>query len=341
MTPSAIFESINRLSRQLERVPRLSEIAEDLDVDINVLRQTISEMKTGASNIEIAPDEPGVTEAKIIEPIAPETSKPKKAFPIVYIIRICMAIIAGMAAIVAGYLVIANLIEWTPPIIAVILGLAITGFMIGAFEVSLYFFSLKERVFSQKWFSSKGLGLFFMALWLVVEIFTFKSSISGFYGYYAVSKASKTVQTTDGHLRSQMQSLKTTEKQLDTSITNDQKLIALYTVDLETKKKFQNQFDSAVDRVSENSKLKKENSEAQKLIQIKIDATGEKGPDTSSIASFEDWVAVIFGWNSDLLQLIEAILPSAFIDLIASIGFAVALFLGKRDDSTLWDEAVK
>ncbi len=262
-----------------------------------------------------------------------------------------MGVSGTVAAVVAGWFVCTGLMQFSPVPIAILLGVVMTAFTVTAFELVIYFWSLPGRkiIIEAKWAwlkralnqpvpkkrgrhqfrigkENKGFAILFAVLWLVVEVYTFKSSVAGFYGEYAKTKASSVDQVALELLKRQETALAASRKQVDSQIEADQRLITLVSASIETKDQNPVTFRQAQERLAANRAWVAQNDANMAALitqETKLSLSGVK----EKTPAFEQWLAGVTGWSADWLQLLEAMLPAMFIDLIASIGLAVALFL--------------
>jgi hypothetical protein len=244
------------------------------------------------------------------------------------VIRAVMALSGTGASVVSGYFAIARLGEFMPRALATILGAFIVAFAVIAFELVLVF--VQRRSF----FAAAT----FVFLWALVAVFTLNATIAGFYTYYTAVKHEAAAREAPENANTQaLQSLGSDEADLRARIDT-------LTLDLRANERtVQNTTGSAMER-SDNGRIFYDaqaritsDSKALDALDSRLQVVREKKvailaatPAVSAAVKRTDyfeWAGGLLHWQPATMELVSAIFPSVFIDLISSIGLAVALFL--------------
>ena len=247
------------------------------------------------------------------------------------VIRIVMAASGVGASIVSGYFAISRLAEFMPRGLAAILGAFIVAFAVIAFELVLVFVQRKS------YFAAAT----FVFLWALVAIFTLNATVAGFYTFYTSVKHEATVREAPESAN---------KNALDSFVSEEtvlQARVAVVTADLQANERtVQNTTTSAADRsdygrvfydaqarIVADSKALDDLQNRLQVVREKeraiLAATPAVAQAVSRVDYFE-WAGGMLHWQPATMELVSAIFPSVFIDLISSIGLAVALFLSSE-----------
>jgi hypothetical protein len=245
------------------------------------------------------------------------------------VIRIVMAASGVGASVVSGYFAIARLGEFMPRGLAAILGAFIVAFAVIAFELVLVF------VQRRSYFAAAT----FVMLWALVAVFTLNATIAGFYTFYTSVKHEATIK--EAPENAQAEALRS----LDTDETDLRARIDTLTLDLRANERtVQNTTGTAVERsdygrvfydaqtrIASDSKALDALAARTEVVRQKRAAILAATPAVAAAVKrvdYFEWAGGILHWRPATMELVSAIFPSVFIDLISSIGLAVALFLG-------------
>ena len=235
------------------------------------------------------------------------------------------------ASVVSGYFAIARLGEFMPRGLAAILGAFIVAFAVIAFELVLVF------VQRRSYFAAAT----FVFLWALVAVFTLNATIAGFYTFYTSVKHQAAAQEApENASKNALDSLVSEESGIRTRIdvlTRDlqanENTISNTTTTADERSNYGRVFYDAEARVAADSKNLDELQGRLQVVREKERAIMAASPAVAAAVKRTDyfeWAGGLLHWPPATMELVSAIFPSVFIDLISSIGLAVALFLSSQ-----------
>jgi len=251
----------------------------------------------------------------------------------VTVIRAVMAVAGLAAAIVSGFFAVLRLEEFMPSWLAVVCGFFMVAFAVIAFEAVLVF------VYRRQMF----LAGVFVFLWVLVLVFTLMASVGGFYNYYAGVRHQRVVASGGEEAkRVELQSVRSHESalldrvaSLSKQLASMEAIVADASTSVERRAQYGRVFYDAQTRIVS---LQDQMDRAQASLEVdrqKEASLLSATPAAAQVvrADFFTWVGGMLHVSPDSLELSSALFPSIFIDLIASIGLAVALFLSESTTS--------
>ena len=244
------------------------------------------------------------------------------------IIRVIMALSGAGASVASGYFAITRLEEFMVPALAVLLGTFVVTFAVIAFEVCLVFIQRRSYFIA---------GVF-VFLWLLTVVFTLNATVAGFYTAYTNYKHGvATSNASENANKSALDALKADEASLTARI-------AVLTADLQANERtVQNTTGSAEDRSNWGhiyyDAQTRITADGRALDDLQGRLQAAQGKETALLAAtpaavvtaartdYFEWAGGLLHIQPATMELVSAILPAMFVDLISSIGLAVALFL--------------
>ena len=246
------------------------------------------------------------------------------------VIRAVMAASGLGASIVSGYFAILRLAEFMPRGLAAVLGSFLVAFAVIAFETVLVFVQRKGYFIA---------GLF-VVLWAIVAAFTLTATVAGFYSYYAAVRIERARSGAGEEAqRSELEGVRQNEEALrerilakQSELRSLQKIVEDASQSVERRAEYGRVFYDAENRILAGGREIDRLQAALDVERKKENGILAEAPAAAVAASrpsvdFYDWVGSLLSVKPDTMELVSALFPSMFIDLISSIGLAVALFL--------------
>ena len=358
-----VFQAISSGVRKYQRFPKKEELIDELDgMEPEVLDVVMSDL---AADNKLVEDEEGwylfAPKKKPEPPIIPEavirrttkpasvTARPRKTkidkgksvygVP-VYIIQAVMAVIGIGASIISVYYTTVWLLEFLPAAFALLLSGIMVGFCVTAFETVILFMSgyvTEGRV------TKVVISLGFIFLWLVVTAFSIMSTVAGQYNRHVdnlreyskqgasvahsqwlILQEQKTeLQSRLSEYRDQMKVLNNIMKSMGDleSRSGNNKVWHETQFRLQNVGKQMSDLSIELDKVRE--KEREQISESRKTGAV-LHGSAEDIPD------FYGWMSKVTGADRDKVQFWMSLFPAVFVDIIAPVSLAIALFLRRR-----------
>jgi hypothetical protein len=285
------------------------------------------------------PEPPGVWQEnniKLPEKVTPEVKE--KSDWTIMIIRFCMGFVGVGALILSLYNTYIWQRELSPPFLAGVLSAIVVVFSVFAFEIVLLFVS---KEITDKWWRWL-VSLIFGILWSIVAIFSITSTIAGQYNQHV----SKLVTTAKENLtvtanQEQWALLEEKKTQINDQIAgkktqlSDYKSILVTTDEKDPKNKGTIN-DTRWHIVLVNRDIDKLNKDLTATIAQQQEALNKNPEGTSAntivekTLNFYTWVATILGKDENTIQFWMNLFPAVFVDIIAPMALAIALFLKRR-----------
>jgi hypothetical protein len=291
---------------------------------------------------ELADIEQDVTRVRLADQVAPATIGPiDQTFSFsaprvvgrwqVTVIRAVMGAAGIGAGIVSGYFMIVKLAQVMPFPLAALLGSIMICFSVIAFEVVIVFLQRRQRAAASV----------FVVAWLAIWLFTLMACLSGFYSFYG-SILTKQVQVSapEAMSRRQLDLIHDREVELQTNIAEKrrqiadlQNLVNQMSATVEDRQRYAREYADAQARLlareqtltlSQDDLQAARDQESALITAQPVVVADRRGTD------FYAWLGEATGLRADALELIASMFPSLLIDLMASGGLAVALFLTPR-----------
>jgi hypothetical protein len=243
-------------------------------------------------------------------------------------IRVTMAAAGIGAAIVSGYFMILKLSQVMPFLLAVLLGSIMVCFSVLAFETVIVFIRRQE----------KAIASLFIGAWLVIWVFTLLACVSGFFSFYG-SLLTKTTEASapEQANRRQLELIRDRQSDLQSNIAEKRKEIAdlenilsRISDSMEDRQKYANEYTNAQGRLlSRENQLQELQDGLQKARDQEATLIASTPPILAEKRStdFYVWLSSITRIKADTLELVASMVPALLIDLMASGGIAIALFL--------------
>lgn len=281
---------------------------------------------------------------KVVEPhqAAPEASREvvnAKEYQVqIKIIQAVMAFIGSGAAIISVYYTSIWMIEFLPLFLAMLLSIIMVGFSVFAFEVIIIF--MTDQITENKFIKISAVsGL--TILWVIATFFSLSSTVAGQVNSDLYKKEQK-INSIDYNGKAQWQILQDQKnelkEQLETykqqSSTYNQILSGINTAQLRKENKGAwNDANYKLSSTQKNiSKIVMEiedvrNQEKILLQKNKNVVSGEQG----QAPDFYLWISKVLGIGADKIQFLLALFPAIFVDCIAPVALAIALFLKNKN----------
>lgn len=283
-----------------------------------------------------------IRHTKQIVPIVPKSEEDGYGVP-VYILQATMGVIGVGAAIISTYYTTIWLIEFLPLPFALLLSSIMVGFSISAFEAAILFYS-GEVIESKK--ARIAIVASFAFLWIVVSCFSIMSTIAGQYNKYVINLREQTktglsssketfalIQEQKQDLQKQLQEYRTqltTLNKVLSGMDDVQKRSENNGVWYDTNFRIQ-EINKLIDKASSDlTKIREEeNAQIQKAVKNGIVLTSKV--EIADIPDFYGWLSSVFRTERNRTQFIMSLFPAIFVDIIAPVGIALALFLRKKN----------
>ena len=358
-----VLQAISSGVRKYQRFPNKEELIDQLDgMEPEVLDVVMSDLVVDNKLVEDEagwylfapkkkPEPPIIPEAIIRRTTkpAPVPARPKKnkidkegsvyGVP-VYIIQAVMAVIGIGASIISVYYTTIWLLEFLPAAFALLLSGIMVGFCVTAFETVILFMSgyvTEGRV------TKVVISLGFIFLWLVVTAFSIMSTVAGQYNRHVdnlreyskqgasvahsqwlILQEQKTeLQSRLSEYREQMKVLNNIMKSMGDleSRSGNNKVWHETQFRLQNVGKQMSGLSIELDKVRE--KEREQISESRKTGAV-LHGSAEDIPD------FYGWMSKVTGADRDKVQFWMSLFPAVFVDIIAPVSLAIALFLRRR-----------
>ncbi|MFW9871918.1 MAG: hypothetical protein ACFFG0_02375 [Candidatus Thorarchaeota archaeon] len=269
--------------------------------------------------------------------------KNKKLYGVpVYIVQLLMGIVGSGAAIISVYYTTVWLFEFLPWGFALLLSSIMVGFSISAFETIILFMS--GQVTKSK-ISKVSITIGFIVLWIIVSAFSIMSTVAGQYNKHVDNlrqeemKEDHSTNATYTLLKEQKQDLKKSLNEYQKQATNLNNILSGMS-DIESRTKNDALWRNSQYRLNlVNRNIRRIRKNLNKIIleEKKIIIESKKSrillvgvSSKKEIPNFYGWLAIIFKISSDKVQFIMSLFPAIFVDIIAPVGIALALFLRNK-----------
>lgn len=250
-------------------------------------------------------------------------------------IRYVMGIIGLGASAMSCYYTTIWLEEFLPSFLAFFLSFLMIMFSVLSFQAVLIIHKSYERV-------RLLLIPIFSVLWIVVTLFSMGSTIAGQYN----ARYQQTVQTITSNqtlsadkiqLQLSQDAIKTVEEEItarqrdrDSMLSTLEKISNMSIDDQQKNAKLYNDTWTRMNAINGrlnqlNDDLKAARQSYQDLVQK--DASVLTTTEVQDVKNFYTWIGGVLHINQDQIQFWSSIFPAIFIDIIAPLGIAVALFL--------------
>jgi hypothetical protein len=329
MKRSVVCRAVAELAQETGQPPVVQAIATRLNQDL----PTMGRMLTQLVAEKLLQEERGAF--RVADPFTAEDPAPAAGMAFVgrwqiTVIRVVMAAAGVGASIVSGYFTILRLGEFMPRMLATLLGTFLVAFAVIAFETVLVFIQRKGYF----------IAVLFIALWAIVATFTLTATVAGFYSYYAAVRVDRARAGSGEEVhRVELQGVRANISELGLRLEEQrrqlgslQAIVADSSSSVERRSEYGRVYYDAQNRILQ---VQREMDRLQAALDV--ERTKETGilaeaPAAAVEASrpsqdFYDWTGTLLGVKAATMELVSAIFPSVFIDLISSIGLAVALFL--------------
>ena len=239
-----------------------------------------------------------------------------------------MAVAGIGAAVVSGYFMILKLSQVMPFLLAALLGSIMVCFSVLAFETVIVFLRRHQ----------KTIASLFIGAWFAIWVFTLLACVSGFFSFYSSILKTEIEQTAPQQInRQQLDLVHERQSDLRNNIAEKRKeiedlqtLVAQMSTSMADREKYAGEYANAQARLL---------SREDQLTKLQDDLQATRDQESTLIAStpsivteqrsadFYGWLSGITGIRSGTLELIVSMFPALLIDLMASGGLAIALFL--------------
>lgn len=333
MTKESLKLEISRLYKESGKFPKIERLAQISALPMYRVTLLLKEFVTDGfllrvgnwyrfpEQLETIPEYQGEL---ITQPKKKVEEKPAAVDPLtIRIIKWSMGIIGiGMVG-VSGYYTAIWMSEYLPPFLAWFFSILAVSFSVMAFEVAIYFRSIRRTAIS--WL--------FLGLWLVVFLFSIGSTIAGQYNQEVNNQNESIIkaETTSGNKA--LFSIKEEDKlRLQLAVKSKQarqKQLLVKLAEYDSKPLDQEYKDARwefgkieTDIKTIGQEQKALGAEMEKLIALDPALLSKK-----ESAGFYDWLGKIFGTDTGWIKFLFFLFPAILIDLLAPIGIAVFLFL--------------
>ena len=294
--------------------------------------------------VEKAPEVP-VRIKRTTKPLPIKKQTPRRVESVygvpIYIIQFLMAIIGIGAAIISVYYTTIWLLEFLPWAFSLLLASIMVGFSVSAFETIILFMSghVTDSRFAKAMIASG-----FIVLWIVVTFFSIMSTVAGQYNRHVINLREQTKQGISTG-RAQWVILQEQKAELQTRLGE-------YRSQISTLNKIMSGMDDVESRTKNNRvwyetqfRLQKANAKmadvAESLDKVREEERGQLNDSkktgiilsttsTKEIPNFYGWMSNVTRIEPDKVQFWMSLFPAIFVDIIAPISLAIALFLRRK-----------
>jgi hypothetical protein len=339
MKRSEVCRAVAELAQETGRAPGVQAIATWLDQDL----PTMGRMLTQLVAEKFLHEEHGAF--RLADPFTAEDPAPIAVLSSTFVgrwqitvIRAVMAAAGVGASIVSGYFTILRLGEFMPRMLATLLGTFLVAFAVIAFETVLVFVQRKGYF----------IAVLFVALWAIVATFTLTATVAGFYSYYAAVRVDRARAGSGEEVhRIELQSVRSNTADLARRLEDQrrqlgplQAIVEDVSTNAERRSEYGRVYYDAQNRIlavqREMDRLQAAlDVERKKEAGILAEAPAAAVEASRPSQDFYDWTGTLLGVRPATMELVSAIFPSVFIDLISSIGLAVALFLSAETNGAV------
>lgn len=259
------------------------------------------------------------------------------------ILQFFMTVIGLGAVCISVYYTAIWMFEFLPFALGFLLSAIMVGFSVSAFETIIVFLSGHAN-------ASKTARVFivtgFSFLWIVVVAFSIVSTVAGQYNQYIknikteAKDNSKIIssQIRWNSIQDRKKEIKTRIKENRTMLTSLINLGSNISEDLETRSEYRKTWGDTQYRIRLiNKELKGLNkelavlyNEERKELKARSGHINTLSGQIKELPDFYSWIAKLFGITKDHAQFWMSLFPAVFVDLIAPVALAVALFLNKK-----------
>lgn len=334
MKRSQVCRAVAELAQETGQPPGVPAIAAKLNQNVATMTGLLAFL-VGEKLLQVT-EQGGYQLTEQFEEPAPAAEPVLPAVPAlvgrwqITVIRAVMAASGVGASIVSGYFTVLRLSEFMPRVLATLLGTFLVAFAVIAFETVLVF--VQRRGYF--------IAVLFIALWGIVATFTLTATVAGFYSYYAAVRVDRAVASSGKEVhRVELESVRANIGQFVQRLEDQrrqlgplQAIVADSSSSVERRSEYGRVYYDAQSRIlavqREMDRLQAAlDVERSKEAGIMAEAPAAAVEASRPSQDFYDWTGTMLGVKPATMELVSAIFPSIFIDLISSIGLAVALFL--------------
>ena len=331
MDAKDVSSKLQELLKFYNNKPPLALIAETLGTNEEVAESLLKEEL--ANRKAIKQRKPRVKKPPIdIKPVEIPKPIPKpKVDNTVLFIRIVMGIVSIPALVLSAYFSIIWLGEQLPFLVALSMGIVLISFGTMAFELSIFFFRDKNKMYI----------VFFIA-WIALTGFNITNTVASLYNTYlynvSVKESNKSQDTANANIYTRMLDNEKAKKEEKIQVEFRMKSAMNVVNELDTlEKQAENRtrYNEALQRIVVAEKeIKKINDELNK---ISIDISSYL-KDNTKVVKVEnnknvfDFIGGIFKVEAEYIQFVMLVIPAIILDIIASLSLYVCLFMKKKEE---------
>lgn len=256
-------------------------------------------------------------------------------------LQISMLVIGLGAVILSIYYTTIWLIDFLPLMLAVLLSTIMVGFSVSAFETLIAFLSgkVKSGPVSKLIISSA-----FIVLWIIVTFFSITSTVAGQYNKHIDQVKKKIASSPTGY---KLTAIREEKADCEIQLKDAREQLAMLSKiaggmsDLSSRSSHGRVWNDTQWRMVKVNKtiaglldrIQKLRSQESELLNSSKESgivlANNKG---EMILDFYDWLARVLGLSKDQVQFWMSLFPAVFVDVIAPVSLAVALFLKRQEE---------
>jgi len=251
------------------------------------------------------------------------------------VLRVVMTVIVVGAVSLSIYYTAIWLMDFLPPLLAIVLSSVMVLFSCMAFEIVILLGRSRQRI----------LASVFLILWAVVLVFSMVSTVAGQYNqriHNEVVATAKGSQMT--YKRALYESYQAEEENLQKQIddkmeqrTSYQKLLSQFDT-LEKQQEDRKIFNDLTWRIAvvdrEVQKLNEQLSVIREKVRSSLEGETKEGLTQDTVVvhqSFYVWIGTVLGASPIHVEFWLSVFPAVFIDIIAPFALAFVLFVQRRE----------
>lgn len=333
---------IGRYYQHKEKFPSIDWLKKQMNISKNALIALLRSLEEDgyiSRNYAVyrVEEKPPVKEkAPVVKEVEEKVQKVKEKIKTmnwaVTLIRVVMAVVAVGAIVMSLYFTAQWLMSFLSSVLSWMLSGIMILFSVFAFDIIIYVWN------DRKWLS----GILVLP-WLLCILFSITSTVAVQYNSRIETFTSEKVykHTQEVKTRSmavweeQIEDLKEQRTALNKELTIYQKELSEYASEEKRIEEGKNNF--YWDAYGKIQRIKKQINDINgeiKIIQNRMLNTVEESADETETytPSFFAWIESMFGVSGDKIEFWLSVFPAVFIDIIAPLAMAIALFLHKRKD---------
>lgn len=334
-----VINAINKIIKERGHFPNQIEIADELFIPVSQVHKCMMAL-TASGYLARVGNWYRLSYNDSDQSVSEETLLQDQKDYSILILKILMIFIGVGAVSLSIYYTSIWMIEFLPIVLAILLSTIMIGFSISIFEVLLIMRS--QGLFSSR-ITKFLVTITFSFLWVIVTSFSIMSTVAGQFNKNIenIQDKSKVDTRSDRLLWNSLQDRKNF---VQSRIGDTRKQVEVLNAVLRGMSSFEDR--KSNDKVWRStqyelrkcsSEISELSSELDKIVQeerLQIESSRTSGNliivESEEQVDFYGWIGSLFSLRKALVQFWMNLFPALFIDIIAPISFAVALFLNSK-----------